>query len=151
VKQTEVDFELTNGAWAAAISPYLINDLPPDLCALTHPVNFSCGRKQEYPEKTHDFRQSVDFFTLFTWGLGSSHIEKSSLRLEPATSIYLPGTITFSHLAVKKWSLAWATREQWRQLSTPFPRHIVRQFQSLYTPSPRGLIATPCDWSHIYA
>jgi hypothetical protein len=28
VKQTEVDFELTNGAWAAAISPYLINDLP---------------------------------------------------------------------------------------------------------------------------
>jgi hypothetical protein len=33
VKQTEVDFELTNGAWAAAISPYLINDLPPDLCA----------------------------------------------------------------------------------------------------------------------
>jgi hypothetical protein len=33
VKQTEVDFELTNGAWAAAISPYLINDLPPDLSA----------------------------------------------------------------------------------------------------------------------
>ena len=32
MKQTEVDFELTNGAWAAAaISPYLINDLPPDL------------------------------------------------------------------------------------------------------------------------
>ena len=24
---------------------------------LTHPVNFPCGRK---PEKTHDFRQSVD-------------------------------------------------------------------------------------------
>jgi hypothetical protein len=36
-----------------------------------------------------------------------------------------------------------ASREQWRQLSTPFPRHIVRQFQSLYTPSPPGLIATP--------
>ena len=33
MKQTEVDFELTNGARAAAISPYLINDLPPDLCA----------------------------------------------------------------------------------------------------------------------
>jgi hypothetical protein len=33
VKQTEVDFELTNGAWAAAISPHLINDLPPDLSA----------------------------------------------------------------------------------------------------------------------
>jgi hypothetical protein len=52
---------------------------------LTHPVNFPCGRKPEYPEKTHDFRPSVDFFTLFTWGLGSSHIEKFSLRFEPAT------------------------------------------------------------------
>jgi hypothetical protein len=57
----------------------------------------------------------------------------------PVNSIYLPGAITFSHLAVKKWSLAWATREQWRELSTPFPRQIVRQFQSPYTPSPRGL------------
>ena len=28
---------------------------------LTHPVNFPCGRKPEYPGKTHDFRQSVDF------------------------------------------------------------------------------------------
>ena len=27
---------------------------------LTHPVNFPCGRKPEYPEETHDFRQSVD-------------------------------------------------------------------------------------------
>jgi hypothetical protein len=26
----------------------------------THPVNFPCGRKPEQPEKTHDFRQSVD-------------------------------------------------------------------------------------------
>jgi hypothetical protein len=26
----------------------------------THPANFPCGRKPEYPEKTHDFRQSVD-------------------------------------------------------------------------------------------
>ena len=26
----------------------------------THPVNILCGRKPEYPEKTHDFRQSVD-------------------------------------------------------------------------------------------
>jgi hypothetical protein len=67
----------------------------------------------------------------------------------PVNSIYLPGTITFSHLAVKKWSFAWATREQWRQPSTPFPRarHIVRQFQSLYTPSPRGPIATPYSTS----
>jgi hypothetical protein len=42
---------------------------------LTHPVNVTCGRKPEYPEETHDFRQSVDL-TLFTWGLGSSRIEK---------------------------------------------------------------------------
>ena len=28
---------------------------------LTHSVNFPCGRKPEYPEKTHDFRQSVDY------------------------------------------------------------------------------------------
>jgi hypothetical protein len=27
---------------------------------LTDPVNFPCGRKPEHPEKTHDFRQSVD-------------------------------------------------------------------------------------------
>jgi hypothetical protein len=26
---------------------------------LTHPVNFPCGRKPEYPDKTHGFRQSV--------------------------------------------------------------------------------------------
>jgi hypothetical protein len=58
-------------------------------------------------------------------------------------SIYLPATITFSHLAVKKWSLVWATCEQWHQPSTPFPSYIVLQFQSLCTPSPRGLITTP--------
>jgi hypothetical protein len=27
---------------------------------LTQPVNFPCGREPEHPEKTHDFRQSVD-------------------------------------------------------------------------------------------
>ena len=32
---------------------------------LSLPVNFPCGRKPEYAERTHDFRQSVDF-TLFT-------------------------------------------------------------------------------------
>ena len=32
---------------------------------LTHPVNFPCGRKPEYSEKTHDFRQSV-YYTLFS-------------------------------------------------------------------------------------
>jgi hypothetical protein len=40
---------------------------------LTHPVNFSCGRKPEHPEKTHDFRQNVDW--LF------SH--ESVARIEP--------------------------------------------------------------------
>ena len=28
-----------------------------------HIVNFPCGRKPEYPEETHDFRQSVDFYS----------------------------------------------------------------------------------------
>ena len=32
---------------------------------LTHSVNFPCRTKPVYPEKTHDFRQSVDY-TLFT-------------------------------------------------------------------------------------
>jgi hypothetical protein len=32
---------------------------------LTHPANLPCGRKLEYPEETHDFRQSWQ--TLFTW------------------------------------------------------------------------------------
>ena len=43
---------------------------------LTHPVNFPCGRKPEYPEKTHDFRQSID--RLF------SH--ESVARLQPTNS-----------------------------------------------------------------
>jgi hypothetical protein len=28
---------------------------------ITHAVNFPCGRKPEHSEKTHDFRQSVDW------------------------------------------------------------------------------------------
>ena len=42
----------------------------------THPVNIPCGRKPEHPEKTHDFRQSVD--RLF------SH--ESVARIEPTHS-----------------------------------------------------------------
>jgi hypothetical protein len=42
---------------------------------LTHPVNFPCGRKPEYQGKTHDFWQSVDFYS-FHMGLDSSRIEK---------------------------------------------------------------------------
>ena len=43
---------------------------------LTHPVNFPCGKKPEHPEKTHDFRQSVDW--LF------SH--ESVVRMQPTNS-----------------------------------------------------------------
>jgi hypothetical protein len=43
------------------------------------------GGNTVYPEKIHDLRQSVDFLLFSHEELGSSHIEKSSLRLEPAT------------------------------------------------------------------
>jgi hypothetical protein len=43
---------------------------------LTHPVNFPCGRKPVHSDKTHDFRQSVDW--LF------SH--ESVARIEPTNS-----------------------------------------------------------------
>jgi hypothetical protein len=43
---------------------------------IIHPVNVSCGRKLEDPEKTHDFQQSVD--RLF------SH--ESVARIEPTIS-----------------------------------------------------------------
>ena len=33
---------------------------------LTRPVDFPCGKKPEYPEKTHDFQQSVDLYTFHT-------------------------------------------------------------------------------------
>jgi hypothetical protein len=39
---------------------------------------------------------------------------------KPVNSIYLPGTITFSHLAVKKWSLAWAVASALHAISTPY-------------------------------
>ena len=34
---------------------------------LTRPVYFLCGRKPECPERTHDFRQSVDFYSFREW------------------------------------------------------------------------------------
>jgi hypothetical protein len=43
---------------------------------LTHTANFPCGWKPEHPEKTHDFRQSVD-------GLFS---HESVVRIEPTIS-----------------------------------------------------------------
>jgi hypothetical protein len=52
---------------------------------LTHPVNFPCGRKPEYPEKTHDFRQSVDFYSFHMRTGFESHWESShwGLNLRP--------------------------------------------------------------------
>ena len=44
---------------------------------LTHPVNFPCGRKPEYPEETHDFRQSVDFYSFHMRTGFESHWESS--------------------------------------------------------------------------
>ena len=53
---------------------------------LTHPVNFPCGRKPEYPEETHDFRQSVDFYSFSHEDWVRVALRKFSLRLEPAAS-----------------------------------------------------------------
>jgi hypothetical protein len=51
---------------------------------LTRPVNFPCGRKPEYPEKTHDFRQSVDFLLFSREDWVRVALRKFSLRFEPA-------------------------------------------------------------------
>jgi hypothetical protein len=50
---------LCNSCSHYIITLYLYNNC--DYFILTHPVNFHCGRKPERPEKTHDFRQSVDW------------------------------------------------------------------------------------------
>jgi hypothetical protein len=44
---------------------------------LTHPVNFPCGRKPEYPGKTHDFRQSVDLYSFHMRTGFESHWEST--------------------------------------------------------------------------
>ena len=54
-----------------AVSLFYLND----------PVKFPCGRKPEYPKKTHNCRQSVDF----TWELGSSNINVTLVRIKSAT------------------------------------------------------------------
>ena len=46
----------------------------------THPVNIPCGRKPEYPEKTHDFRQSVDYHKLFPTGIEPTLAEVKGAR-----------------------------------------------------------------------
>ena len=50
---------------------------PNNYSILTHPVNFPCVRKPENPEKTHDFRQSVE--ELFSREVRCS-IQGSNLR-----------------------------------------------------------------------
>ena len=57
-----------------------------DPFCLTHPVNFPCGRKPEYPEETHDFQQSVDFYSFHMRNWVRVALRKFSLRLEPAAS-----------------------------------------------------------------
>jgi hypothetical protein len=54
------------------------------ICPLTHPAYFPCGGSRSTRRNPTTFGRALTF-TLFTWGLGSSHIEKFSLRFEPAT------------------------------------------------------------------
>ena len=51
---------------------------------LTHPVTFPVGGNRSTRWKPTTFGRALTS-TLFTWGLGSSHIEKFSLRFEPTT------------------------------------------------------------------
>jgi hypothetical protein len=53
---------------------------------LAHPVNFPCGRKPVRPEKTHDFRQSVDW--LFP--------HESVARIEPTISEVKGASLTIA-------------------------------------------------------
>ena len=53
---------------------------------LTHPVNFPCGRKPEYPGKTHGFRQSVDFLLFSHEDWVRVALRKYLVRFEPAAS-----------------------------------------------------------------
>jgi hypothetical protein len=68
---------------------------------LTHPVNFPCGRKPEYPEETHDFRQSVDFYSFHMRTGFESHWESShwdlNLRPQRWKASALTGLATEAH------------------------------------------------------
>jgi hypothetical protein len=59
------------------------------ICLLTYvpnpPCQLSLWEETGVPGKNPRLSAERWLFTLFTWGLGSSHIEKFSLRLEPAT------------------------------------------------------------------
>jgi hypothetical protein len=64
-------------------------------------------------------------------------------NLTSVISIYLPGAITFSHLTVKKWSLAWAVASALHTISTP---HSTSVSVPLYAITARS-IATPYSTS----
>jgi hypothetical protein len=44
---------------------------------LTHPVNFRCGRKPEYPGKTHDFGRALTFYSFHMRTGFESHWEST--------------------------------------------------------------------------
>jgi hypothetical protein len=52
---------------------------------LIYPVNFPCGRKPQHPEKSHDFRQGVDW--LFSHG-PLARIEPMFSEVKSACSDY---------------------------------------------------------------
>jgi hypothetical protein len=52
-----------------------------------HPVIIPCGKKLEYPEKTHDFRQGVDW-------LFSHKCQESTARIEPTISEVVNGAFS---------------------------------------------------------
>jgi hypothetical protein len=89
---------LTLPTWAGSPQQHMPVTVGPFY--LTHPVNFPCGRKPEYLEKTHDFRQSVDLYSFrMRNGFESHWLRKFSLRLEPAT-LELKGKCA-NHLATE--------------------------------------------------
>ena len=88
---------------------------------LTHPVNFPCRRKLEYPVKSQVFGLSVDLLS-FHMKTGSLHIETTQLRIEPATlelgEIHVifkqPGALViYSSLVNERFE-----RNDWRQISS---------------------------------
>lgn len=59
------------------------------LCHQTHPVNLTYGRKPEYPEENHDFRQMVDIFHF-----SITSIIKTQKRIELAMKLMASGLAT---------------------------------------------------------
>jgi hypothetical protein len=53
---------------------------------LTHPVNFPCGRKPEYPGKTHDFGRALTFLLFSHEDWVRVALRMYSVRFEPAAS-----------------------------------------------------------------